>query len=37
MIGFDRIWGASNFVNSAMPTALNGVSATVNGESAYVY
>ena len=37
MIGFDRTWGASDFVNSAMPTALNGVSATVNGESAYVY
>ena len=37
MVGFDRIWGASDFVNSAMPTALNGVSATVNGKSAYVY
>jgi len=37
MVGFDRIWGASDFVNSAMPTALNGVSAMVNGERAYVY
>jgi uncharacterized protein (TIGR03437 family) len=37
MVGFDRIWGASDIVNSAMPTALNGVSATVNGKSAYVY
>ena len=37
MAGFDRIWGASDIVNSAMPTALNGVSATVNGKSAYVY
>ncbi|HTA68639.1 MAG TPA: IPT/TIG domain-containing protein [Bryobacteraceae bacterium] len=37
MVGFERIWGASDFVNSAMPTALNGVSAMVNGERAYVY
>jgi uncharacterized protein (TIGR03437 family) len=37
MVGFDRLWGASDFVNGAMPTALNGVSATVNGQSAYVY
>lgn len=37
MAGFDRIWGASDFASSAMPTALNGVSATVNGKSAYVY
>src|ERR1035441_4484260 len=37
MVGFDRIWGASDIVNSAMPTALNGASATVNGKSASVY
>jgi uncharacterized protein (TIGR03437 family) len=35
--GFDRIWGDSDFINSTMPTALNGVSATVNGKSAFVY
>lgn len=37
LAGFDRIWGGSDFVGSSMPTALNGVSATVNGKSAYVY
>ena len=32
-----RIWLASDFVNNQMPTALDGVSVTMNGENAYVY
>jgi uncharacterized protein (TIGR03437 family) len=32
-----RIWGGSDFVNNQMPKQLDGVSATVNGKSAYVY
>jgi hypothetical protein len=36
-VGFDRIWGSADFVGNSMPTALNGVSATVNGNNAYVY
>jgi uncharacterized protein (TIGR03437 family) len=32
-----RTWQASDFVNNQMPTQLDGVSATVNGQSAYVY
>jgi uncharacterized protein (TIGR03437 family) len=32
-----REWQASDFVNNQMPTALDGVSATVNGNSAYIY
>jgi uncharacterized protein (TIGR03437 family) len=35
--GDSRIWQASDFVNSQLPTALDGVSVTVNGKSAYVY
>jgi uncharacterized protein (TIGR03437 family) len=35
--GDTRIWLASDFVKSQMPTQLDGVSATVNGKSAYVY
>lgn len=31
-----RSWGASDIVNGALPTALDGVSATVNGNAAYV-
>ena len=32
-----RIWQGSDFVNSQMPTSLDGVSVTVNGMAAYVY
>jgi len=32
-----RTWGAPDFVNNQMPVALDGVSATVNGNDAYVY
>jgi len=28
------MWGGADFVNGNMPTALNGVSVTVNGRSA---
>src|ERR1019366_5429857 len=35
--GDSRIWQASYFVGSQMPTALDHVSATVNGVSAFVY
>jgi len=35
--GDTRIWKDSDFVNNQMPTQLDGVSATVNGKSAYVY
>ncbi|MGP8246545.1 MAG: hypothetical protein ACLQVN_18755 [Bryobacteraceae bacterium] len=35
--GIERPWQASDFVNGQMPTELNGVSATVNGKSAFVY
>lgn len=32
-----RIWQGSDFLNGTMPTVLDGVSATVNGKSAYIY
>jgi uncharacterized protein (TIGR03437 family) len=35
--GDSRIWQGSDFVSSQMPTALDGVSVTMNGENAYVY
>ena len=35
--GDTRIWQGSDFVGNQMPTQLDGVSATVNGKSAYVY
>ncbi len=35
--GDTRIWLGSDLVNDRMPTQLDGVSATVNGKSAYVY
>ena len=35
--GDTRIWQASDFVAGQMPTQLDGVSATVNGNAAYVY
>jgi len=35
--GDSRIWRDSDFVNNKLPTKLDGVSVTVNGQSAYVY
>ena len=35
--GDSRIWQGSDFANNRMPTQLDGISATVNGKSAYVY
>ena len=35
--GDSRIWRTSDFTGNQMPTQLDGVSATVNGVSAYVY
>jgi trimeric autotransporter adhesin len=35
--GDSRIWGSSDFVNGQMPTQLDGVSVTVNGQAAYIY
>jgi uncharacterized protein (TIGR03437 family) len=35
--GDTRIWENSDFVNSQLPTSLDGVSVTVNGQPAYVY
>jgi uncharacterized protein (TIGR03437 family) len=35
--GDSRIWQGSDFTNNQMPVQLDGVSATVNGKSAYVY
>lgn len=35
--GDSRIWQASDFVDGQMPTALDGVSVSMNGEPAYVY
>jgi uncharacterized protein (TIGR03437 family) len=32
-----RIWQGSDFVGNKMPVQLDGVSATVNGKSAYLY
>jgi len=32
--GDTRTWGASDFVNSQLPTRLDGVSVTVNGKNA---
>jgi uncharacterized protein (TIGR03118 family) len=32
-----RMWDAGDFVNGALPTVIDGVSATVNGEGVYVY
>jgi uncharacterized protein (TIGR03437 family) len=32
-----RTWQTSDFVGNKMPTALDGVSVTMNGENAYVY
>lgn len=32
-----RPWGASDFVNGALPTQLDNVSATINGKAAYIY
>ena len=35
--GDTRVWGSSDFVNNQLPTSLDGVSVTVNGQPAYVY
>jgi uncharacterized protein (TIGR03437 family) len=35
--GDSRIWQASDFAKNQLPTALDGVSVTVNGKSAFVY
>jgi uncharacterized protein (TIGR03437 family) len=35
--GDSRIWQSSDFAGNQMPTALDKVSATVNGKSAYLY
>jgi uncharacterized protein (TIGR03437 family) len=35
--GDTRIWQSSDFVNNQLPTSLDGVSVTVNGQPAYVY
>src|ERR1039457_2748738 len=35
--GDTRVWQSSDFVNNKMPAQLDGVSATVNGKSAYLY
>jgi len=35
--GDSRIWQTSDFAKNELPTALDGVSVTVNGKSAYVY
>jgi uncharacterized protein (TIGR03437 family) len=35
--GDSRTWQSSDFVNSKMPTELDGVSVTVNGKSAFIY
>ena len=32
-----RTWGAADFVGNQLPTELDGVSVTMNGENAYVY
>lgn len=36
-VGDSRIWQTSDFVNSQLPTQLDGVSVTLNGEKAFVY
>jgi len=35
--GDSRIWQTSDFINNQMPTALDGVSVTVNGKNAFVW
>jgi len=35
--GDSRIWGNGDFTNNQLPTALDGVSVTVNGKNAFVY
>ncbi len=35
--GDSRVWGNSDFINGKMPTALDGVSVTVNGKPAFIY
>jgi uncharacterized protein (TIGR03437 family) len=35
--GDARVWQAADFIGGKLPTALDGVSVTVNGKSAYIY
>jgi uncharacterized protein (TIGR03437 family) len=35
--GDSRVWQAADFVNGQMPTELDGVSVTMDGENAYLY
>jgi uncharacterized protein (TIGR03437 family) len=35
--GDSRLWQGADFVNSQLPTQLDGVSVTINGKAAYVY
>ncbi len=35
--GDTRIWAGADFANNQLPTQLDGVSATVNGQAAFVY
>jgi len=37
LAGDARVWQGSDFVNNQMPTQLDGVTVTMNGENAYVY
>jgi uncharacterized protein (TIGR03437 family) len=37
LAGTTRQWAGSDFTNGAAPTALDGVTVTVNGQNAYVY
>ncbi len=37
LAGTTRTWEAADFANDQMPKQLDGVSATVNGKSAYIY
>jgi uncharacterized protein (TIGR03437 family) len=36
-VGDSRTWQGSDFLNNQMPTQLDGVSVTMNGENAFVY
>jgi uncharacterized protein (TIGR03437 family) len=37
LTGDTRLWNSADFINKQMPTALDGVSATVNDKPAYLY
>jgi uncharacterized protein (TIGR03437 family) len=36
-VGDTRVWATADFTNNTLPTALDGVSVTVNGKPAFVY